>query len=147
MSSKEEEERFARLTSENEELKMKIAEKERQIDEVKKKIDVMSKEQLERRRTEEREQKMAAAAAAAAGGGTSGTSTTTTTTAAAGTIKTILKKAVRIQEPDEMVEVKGGAHPLSELHACDSASDSGFASRGGNSSRPSAEGEFSESYL
>lgn len=146
MSSKEEEERFARLTSENEELKMKIAEKERQIDEVKKKIDVMSKEQLERRRTEEREQKMAAAAAAAAGGAT-GTSTTTTMTTAAAATKTILKKAVRIQEPEEMVEVKGGGHPLSELHACDSTSDSGFASRGGNSSRPSAEGEFSESYL
>src|SRR6218665_2991854 len=41
MSTKEEEERFLRLTQENEELKSKIAEKERQIDDVKKRIEKM----------------------------------------------------------------------------------------------------------
>lgn len=70
MSTKEEEERFLRLNSENDELKLKIAEKEKQIEEVKKKIDQLAKEQMERKRNEERSE-----------------------------VKTITKKAVRIQEP------------------------------------------------
>ena len=113
MSTKEEEERFVRLTSENEELKMKISEKERQIDEIKRKIEQLSKEQMERRKTEEKE------------------NTTQ--------VKAILKKAVRIQEPDCFDNGKGPT--MNEMHI---DSDSGFAST--KTSKPS-EGEFSESYL
>lgn len=116
MSSKEEEERFIRLTSENEELKMKIAEKERQIDDVKKKIEQMTKEQLERRRAEERAEKIAQP-------------------------KTTTKKAVRIQEPDDLCD-NGKAHALSEMHM-DATSDSGFVS----TKTKASEAEFSESYL
>lgn len=73
MSSKEEEERFLRLSSENEELKLKIADKERQIEDVKKKIEQMTLEQMEMRRAEEREK--------------------------GNLVKVTVKKAVRIQEP------------------------------------------------
>ena len=116
MSSKEEEERFSRLTSENEELKMKIAEKERQIDEVKRKIDQMTKEQLERRRMEEKSAQP----------------------------KSTLKKAVRIQEPEDLCDSNNGkSHSFNDMHL-DPTSDSGFASN--KNSKPS-EIEFSESYL
>ena len=128
MSSKEEEERFLRLTSENEELKMKIAEKERQIDEVKRKIEQMTKEQLERRRIEEK----------------------CTQVKSSENVRSTLKKAVRIQEPGTWQEPdnlcdnnNGKSHSFNEMHI-DPTSDSGFVSN--KNSRPS-EVEFSESYL
>ena len=124
MSTKEEEERFIRLNSENEELKLKIAEKERQIDEVKKKIEHLTKEQMDRKRQEEKEK---------AG----------STPQVQQQQKGILKKAVRIQEPNETsVELALKPLPMSELG--DSTSDSGFAST--KVSKPS-DTEFSESYL
>lgn len=46
MTSREEEEQFQRLTLENDELKEKISEKERQIDDVKKQIEQLSREQV-----------------------------------------------------------------------------------------------------
>lgn len=122
MTTKEEEERFVRLTSENEELKAKISEKERQIDEVKSKIDQLTKEQLEKRKSVCEDK-----------GGEK-------------QIKTILKKAVRIQEPDEIFESRDRfASANNNPHRMDSIEDSGFTSNK-TVSKPS-EGEFSESYL
>jgi len=123
MSTKEEEERFLRLTQENEELKSKISEKERQIDEVKKKIEKMSKEQLDRRRQEvERERAKAAAAAANTGSSGNGNSGT-------GAGNRPAKKAVRIQEP-------GKLEPLSPPDP-----------HNANRMRTAADVEVSESYL
>ena len=56
MTSKEEEERFNRITLENQELKEKIFEKERQIGEIKAKIEALAKEQQEMRKREESKQ-------------------------------------------------------------------------------------------
>ncbi|CAG2173012.1 unnamed protein product, partial [Oppiella nova] len=70
MTSREEEERFNRITLENQELKEKIFEKERQIEEIKSKIELMAKEQQELRKSEESKQQC------------------------------VKRKAVRIQEPD-----------------------------------------------
>ncbi|CAG2123009.1 unnamed protein product, partial [Medioppia subpectinata] len=52
MTSREEEERFNRITLENQELKEKIFEKERQIEEIKTKIELLAKEQQELRKSE-----------------------------------------------------------------------------------------------
>ncbi|XP_054160716.1 gamma-aminobutyric acid type B receptor subunit 1-like [Oppia nitens] len=70
MTSREEEERFNRLSLENQELKEKISEKEKQIEEIKSKIEVMAKQQQELRKSEESKQLC------------------------------VKRKAVRIQEPD-----------------------------------------------
>jgi len=63
MTSREEEERFNRLTQENEELKEKIAEKEKQIEAIKDRIEVMAKQQRDKemikRKTEGTKQRKA----------------------------------------------------------------------------------------
>lgn len=119
MSTKEEEERFIRLNSENDELKSKISEKERQIEEVKKKIEQLTKEQMERKRLEEKDKTQ---------------------------VKTILKKAVRIQEPD----MENHHQILTNTNDInmDMTSDSGFqtSTATGKTSKLS-ENDFSESYL
>lgn len=113
MSSKEEEDRFIRLTAENEELKLKIADKERLIEEVKKKIEQMTIEQMEMKKVEDK----------------------------GAQVKTTVKKAVRIQEPN--CEEHKNNHHLSEIHS-DIISDSGFASA--KTLKP-IEADISESYL
>jgi TolA-binding protein len=70
MTSREEEERFNRLTLENEELKEKIAEKEKQIDQIKTKIEQLTKEQEFKKKEQKQHQTKQ------------------------------MRKAVRIQEPD-----------------------------------------------
>lgn len=71
MTSREEEERFNRITLENQELKEKIYEKERQIEQIKNKIEALAKEQQEMKKQEENKQQV------------------------------IKRKAVRIQEPQD----------------------------------------------
>lgn len=114
MSTKEEEERFLKLNTENEELKLKISEKEKQIEEVKKKIEQLTKEQIERKRNKEKEKDKEIQ------------------------VKTILKKAVRIQEP------KPEHQSVSTTEPANNSPDSGITS--GKASKPS-ENDFSESYL
>ena len=71
MTSREEEDRFNRITQENQELKEKIFEKERQIEQIKAKIEAFAKEQQELRKKETENKQQC-----------------------------IKRKAVRIQEPD-----------------------------------------------
>lgn len=132
MSSKEEEERLVRLSTENEELKMKISEKERQIDDVKKKIEQLTKEQIERKLQQERAEQLK----------TNNDTSKVVPVARAG----ILKKAVRIQEPEETVANREKA--IVDVHS--TASDSGFVpatiANGAGTSKTS-ETDLSGSYL
>lgn len=118
MSTKEEEERFVKLNTENEELKLKISEKEKQIEEVKKKIEQLTKEQMERKRNKEKENKDKDIQ-----------------------VKTILKKAVRIQEPKpEPQHSNASTGELENNSATDSSTTSGKVSK-------PQENDFTESYL
>lgn len=125
MSTKEEEDRFLRLNTENDELKMKISEKERQIEEVKKRIEQLSKEQMERKRLEEKDKTQ---------------------------IKTILKKAVRIQEPEienhnQMMANTTMTTATNDIINMDITSDSGFQTSTAKTLSKLSENDFSESYL
>ncbi len=117
MTSREEEERFNRLTLENEELKEKITEKEKQIDQIKTKIEQLTKQQQQQQQQQfnKKEQKQHQTKQ--------------------------MRKAVRIQEPDGKDDENNDHLNVINI---DPISDSGFVSN--RNSRPS-DFEFSESYL
>ncbi|OTF80410.1 hypothetical protein BLA29_009766, partial [Euroglyphus maynei] len=125
MTTKEEEERFVRLNSENDELKSKISEKERQIDEVKRKIEQLSREQMERKRMEEKNNSNNKSQIKSS----------------------ILKKAVRIQEPDDMIMDDHQIATTTTTNDIDMTSDSGIQTSTAKTTSKLSENDFSESYL